>query len=109
MYSDFFFNRDVEYDTWTNDESYEVRVDMPGVEKDKVEVYAKDNYLDISWERDKEGGYRKRAYGKKDLSFRLPNDVAVSKIKSALDNGVLKISLPKSSRGKPKKIPVLTE
>ena len=109
MYYNSFFNREVEYDTWTNEDAYEVRIDVPGVAKEKVEVFAKDNYLDISWEREKEGGFRRKAYGEKKISFKLPNDVSVSKIKSSLDNGVLKLSLPKSARGKPKKIPVLTE
>jgi HSP20 family protein len=104
MLYDQLFGRSVDYDTWSDDEKFEIEVDVPGVEKDDVEVLLDNNKLNISWERKS----LNRTFGKRNLAFYIPDQVSVSKITTKLDKGVLNVTLPKNDKKKRKRIPVIT-
>jgi len=109
MYSSLFFSNDVDYDTWTNEENHELRIDMPGVQKEDVETYVKDGYLEIKWDRHSaDKSTRKSLYGKKSITFKLPSDIKIDEIKCKLNNGVLDVNIPKKIKVESKRIPILT-
>ncbi len=100
-------------DIYENDDNFVIKADLPGVDKDHIEVDFKDGVLSLKGERSYENEvkeerfYRKeRAYGKFQRSFTLPVDVDPEKIKAEFKDGVLKVEIPKPEEKKPKKITV---
>jgi HSP20 family protein len=88
-----------------NENSYMVEADLPGVNKDSINVEYKNNYLAISTKRednfeDKKDNYlrRERRYGEFKRCFYIDN-VDEEKIEASFKDGVLKINLPKSQSG----------
>lgn len=90
-------------DSEETDEAYIYTLDMPGMEKDAINVEVKDNVLTISGERkeqveeEKDGQTVKReiVYGSFTRAVTLPGDADADKITSKYDNGVLTITVPK--------------
>ncbi|MFA5168617.1 MAG: Hsp20/alpha crystallin family protein [Candidatus Omnitrophota bacterium] len=85
-------------------DAYIVKSDLPGLEKDKIDLTVKENVLTIegvrettSQTQDQKGGYyaQERSYGSFARSLSLPGPVDESKIVAAYKNGVLTITLPK--------------
>lgn len=88
-----------------NENSYTVEADLPGVNKDSINVEYKNNYLTVSTKRednyeDKKDNYlrRERRYGEFKRCFYIDN-VKEDKIEASFKDGVLKINLPKSESG----------
>jgi HSP20 family protein len=86
-----------------------VKAELPGMEKDNIDVTLSDNRLTIKGEKKKEeevnkkGYYRsERSYGSFVRSLELPSEVQTDKIKAAFKNGVLEIRLPKTEQAKKK-------
>ncbi|MCM8775728.1 MAG: Hsp20/alpha crystallin family protein [Candidatus Omnitrophica bacterium] len=84
--------------------SYVVTVDLPGLEKDKIDISVRGNLLTIqgvrkteSESKDASGGFytQERSYGSFSRTITLPGPVDESNIKAEYQNGVLIISLPK--------------
>ncbi len=93
------------------DEGYILKVDLPGMKKEDIQVDISDNTLTIKGERKIESEAKKedyvrieRIYGAFSRSFALPPNVDASKIKAKYENGVLELVLPKKEEAKPKKI-----
>ena len=89
------------------DDSIIVTADMPGVEKEDVNITVSDDTLEISTEsreevseeKDEEGFVRReRHYTGYYRRVPLPGPVDDSNAKATLNNGVLEITLPKSER-----------
>lgn len=92
-------------------DEYLIEVEMPGVAKDGVEVTVEGNQLTIIGRRKAdlpEGQllYSEDVLGDYRRVFELGVDVDTAKIKAGMDNGVLRLHLPKSEQAKPRKIPV---
>jgi len=87
-------------------------IELPGFEKDEVEITVENRELRISGERkqveDKDSTRHRseRWYGRFLRSFRLPPTVDEEKISANLKNGLLTLTLPKKEEIKPKQIPV---
>ncbi len=84
--------------------SYIVRVDIPGLNKDKIEITVRGEILTIqgmreSINQEQSGSYytQERSYGSFSRSLRLPGPVDEGNIKADYQNGVLTITLPKVS------------
>ena len=86
-------------------DAYVVKSDLPGLEKDKINLTVKENVLTIEGVREttndtgnpKNGYYaRERSYGSFARSLSLPSPVDETKIVAAYKNGVLIITLPKA-------------
>lgn len=100
-------------DICETDENYQLEADLPGMNKDDINIDLQGNVLTLSGERkheertSDEGLVRtERRYGKFVRSFTLPQNVDPSGIKANYNNGVLKLVLPKSEESKPKQIKV---
>lgn len=94
-------------------EGYHFSLEIPGLEKDSLQVRIEDDALVIRAEREepqwpKEASVhrRERRYGRIERAFRLPDDVAREAIKASYKDGVLDVSLPKLPEVKPVKIAV---
>jgi len=90
-----------------------VRVELPGVSKENVDVTVRDNYLVVKAEKkeeieeDREHLHvSERIYGKFERVVPLPADVDPEGAKATFQNGVLEIRLPKVSAIKEKKIKI---
>jgi HSP20 family protein len=94
-----------------NDHSFVVRTELPGVEKDNVQVHVNNGVLIVKGEKKQEIKDEKRhriecAYGSFVRSFTLPQDVDIEKIEAACKNGILSLTIPKLEKAKPKQIEV---
>jgi len=95
-------------------EKFEIKLDLPGVSKDDIQVSIDGNEVTISGEIKKESEEKKgeevlrseRYYGKVSRSFTLPHDVDEAKVVAKYADGVLKLTLPMKSKSASKKITV---
>jgi HSP20 family protein len=93
---------------------YVVKADLPGIQKDDIDVTLQDGLLTITGEtksetEEKEGDQvirQERRYGKFTRSIQLGQDVDENKVKAAFNDGVLQLTLPKKEEVQPKKISV---
>jgi HSP20 family protein len=90
-----------------------IRVDLPGLSSDDVNVEIDDNTLTVSGEVgdtiEQEGEryhYRERHYGAFQRSMRLPNTLNIDEIEANFENGVLNIVIPKLPQAQPKQIEI---
>ncbi len=91
----------------------EVRAEMPGVDKDDIEISLQENRLTITGklktekeEKEEHYYYRERGYKSFSRTVEVPYKVNPSKIKAGLKNGILTVHLPKAEELQPKKIKV---
>ncbi|MFZ5565328.1 MAG: Hsp20/alpha crystallin family protein [Thermodesulfobacteriota bacterium] len=93
--------------------AYIVKAELPGINKDAIDISITDGVLTVSGEKKLEKKEEKEnyiltesRYGKFSRSFALPSDAAAEKVDAAFANGVLTISVPRSEAAKPRKITV---
>jgi len=98
-------------DVQDKDKEIVVKVDMPGVDKNDVEIDIKNNmlYINANTHREKEEekeGYvmRERAFSRFARTFSLPANVATEGAKAKLEDGVLTITIPKAEIEEKQKI-----
>ncbi len=100
-------------DIYENNDFVVVKVELPGVEKDRISVEVKEGILTLRGERGfdkelkKESYHRiERSYGSFQRSFSLPVSVDQEKVTARFKDGVLEVQLPKKDQEKPKQIEV---
>ena len=101
-------------DVSENENEFVVRIEIPGVRKEDVNVTVENGVLTISAEsksetEEKEGERiirQERRYGKYMRSLRLGSDIDESNVKAIHKDGVLQVTLPKAEEVKPKRINV---
>jgi HSP20 family protein len=96
----------------TNDE-YLAEIEMPRVSKEGLEITVEGNDLTIIGRRKPDVPEGELVYSESPQAdfrrvFELGPDVDTSKISAQIDQGVLKLRLPKSEKAKPKKIEIRT-
>jgi HSP20 family protein len=93
------------------DDSFEIEVAAPGMQKDDFKINLDNNTLTISAEekteneeKDKKGNFTRRefSYSAFRRAFTLPNTVEDEHINANYENGVLKIAIPKKEEARPK-------
>ncbi|MCM8831060.1 MAG: Hsp20/alpha crystallin family protein [Candidatus Omnitrophica bacterium] len=94
-------------------DSLNIKVDLPGVKQQDIDVSINGNILTIKGERKKEQETKEknyhrieRFYGSFSRSLTLPNYVDISKVKASYKDGVLEITFPKIEAAKTKQIKV---
>jgi len=94
-------------------DSYNVKIDLAGVKPEEVSIEVNDDVLTVSGERkeekvsdDQDTHLQEIAYGKFARSLRLPMPIYSENVKAKFDGGILKITLPKSEKSKPKRIEI---
>ena len=92
-------------------EAFIVKAELPGVEKEDVNVNFENSVLTIRGEKKIETEDKKRhrvecAYGSFIRSFTLPQTIKADKIEAVYKNGILNLTIPKAEEAKPKQIEV---
>ena len=102
-------------DVSETESKYEISVELPGVDEKDIELSISDGLLALQAEKKEEREEKKkdyhlteRSYGSGRRTVRIPEGVAMDKIKAAFSKGVLEVTLPKTKEAKAKqrKIPV---
>jgi HSP20 family protein len=90
-----------------------VKVELPGLKKEDIQISLQEGFLSISGERkvevpkDATTSYRsERVLGRFQRTVNLPCQVDADKIKATYTDGILGITLPKAEEAKPKQIQV---
>ncbi len=89
-------------------DKYELQLEIPGIDKDKIDVKATKNSIEISAEQSEKVEEKKKNYVYNERSYRsfhrripVPEEILPSKINAKMNNGILQIELPKKSPTKP--------
>ena len=100
-------------DVAEEDDAYVVTASLPGIAPEDVEITLTDNVLTIQGEISKDEAIdeqkyhiRERRFGRFVRSVTLPNAVAADQVEAVSENGVLKLTLPKTEEVKPKRIEI---
>ena len=97
-------------DIFENDNSLIVVADLPGVEKEGVDIHVEDNVLTIrglaKYAQPATAIHREFSLQNYYRQFQLSDEVDQGKISAESKNGVLTITLPKAEKSKPKKVKV---
>ena len=90
-----------------------VKAELPGMDKENIEVNLTDHTLTIKGEKKKEEEVKKenyyraeRSYGTFVRTLELPRDVQADKVKAAFKNGILEVRMPKTEEAKAKEVKV---
>jgi len=102
-----------EIDLIETENQFEVTVDLPGLKPEEVNVELKNGDLWISGKRDEEKEEEgktyhriERHYGEFRRVLRLSNTISEEGIDANFENGVLKVTVPKTEEAKPKHVEV---
>ena len=100
-------------DVSETDDAYVIHVEMPGVNKDQVEVQLQDRELVISGEipepeSDENARQHRssRRTGRFEYRTYLPGDVNADGVRAELHDGVLTVTVPKAEEAKPRRIEI---
>jgi len=90
-----------------------VKMEVPGVEKDKLQLTVDDDQLTVRGEVRKETEEKRKNYHRQEIHYGafqrtipLPVEVDGGKANAELKNGILKVTLPKSKQPKAQEIKV---
>jgi HSP20 family protein len=93
------------------DDAFVLEVEVPGVKREDVNIELVGNELEITGEikeTERKGVVRRRTrrVGGFEYRVRLPDQVDADKIEASLDQGVLKVRVPKAERAQRQKIEI---
>jgi len=100
-------------DVFEDDKKLSVRLEVPGMEKDDLNIEVYDDTLIVRGEKrieqeSEEGRYRvlQCAYGRFDRAIPLPAPVLADQASASYKNGVLRIELPKAEPGSSNRVEI---
>ena len=100
-------------DVQEDKDNYTVRVELPGLKREDIEVSLNDGTLSISGERKTETvsegtevHRQERYFGKFSRTLALPTAVAADGVKAQYKDGILTVTLAKAEEAKPRQIKV---
>ncbi len=100
-------------DITETDTAYMIKGEIPGVDKEDVNVTIEDGIITMRGERkqekeekDKKFHRIERSYGSFLRSFRVPDDVDETAVKAEFKDGMINVTLPKSGKAQAKLINV---
>jgi len=89
---------------------YHLRLEIPGIDKDKIQLNATDDSIEISGEQSEEERgddrthnyiYNERSYKSFYRSIPIPEEILPSKVTAKMNNGILKVDVPKKTPSRP--------
>lgn len=102
-------------DAAASPDAYRIAIELPGVSRDDIDLFMKDDRLVVKGEKrvereEKTDNYffSERDYGAFQRSFHMPPDTDTENVSADFQDGVLKISIPKvaSASSRTRKIPI---
>lgn len=100
-------------EVFDDDDSINVRLEAPGLNKDDLDIDIMDGYLVVRGEKRRERERREGryyvtecAYGQFERTIPLPDEVDASRARATYDKGVLRLELPKSEGRRRRRIAV---
>lgn len=100
-------------DVYDSKDTIVVKADLPGMNKDEIDVSVQDDTLIIKGEKKEEKEVKEKGYirterfsGSFSRVIALPSGVNTAKVAATYKNGVLELTLPKKEGAKPKQIKV---
>jgi HSP20 family protein len=96
-------------DIYETDSGYLIAMDLPGIDREALEIDINDNRLVVKGTRaiaDSRQHRTERPKGKFLRTYSVPGSVDQAKIGAEYKDGVLQISLPKRTEQKPKRIDI---
>lgn len=94
---------------------YEISLEVPGIDKEKIKINAKKNSLMVSGEQTEKKEEKKENYIHNERSYKsfereipLPEEVIASKAEAEMKNGVLHVTIPKKEPKKQEDTEVTT-
>jgi HSP20 family protein len=100
-------------DSYLDETSFHLTVDLPGIEPSEVDLIVKDNQLTLKGERkagpEHQNGNRlgqEVRYGAFTRTFTLPKGVKAEELQARSHNGVLEVTVPLPAAQLPTKVPV---
>ena len=100
-------------DVYEDEHSLVLKLDIPGVSEEDLDVQLENNTLTVKGERkfekeEKEDNFHRieRRYGTFQRTFRVPSAVDPEQVDAQFDKGVLKLTLAKKAEAKPKQIKI---
>jgi HSP20 family protein len=95
------------------EKDYKISAELPGIEKEAINVEFNNNVLTITGEKKEEKEEKEKTFHKKEMftgkfsrSFSLPDTVDAENIKAEFKNGVLELNIPKTDNNISKKIEI---
>jgi len=103
-------------DVWEDENNVYVETPLPGVDPEKVNISVENDVLTIEGSAEKKSEVDEKNYYRKEVKYgsfhravALPSAVKADEAKAEYAAGVLKISVPKEERAKPKKVKVVVK
>lgn len=100
-------------DVFEDDRRVVVRLEVPGLDKNDIDVEVQGNTLVVQGEKrfeqeESQGRYRvlQCAYGSFSRTLPLPATVVADQASASYKNGVLRVELPKAEAGEPRKMSI---
>ena len=85
-------------------DKYEITLETPGIPKEKITIKAGTDYIDISGEQEKKTEekrknylYNERSYSSLRRRISTPEEIVPSKVDAKMENGVLRVEVPKKT------------
>jgi HSP20 family protein len=96
------------------DDAYIVEAVLPGLRPDEIDVAIRDNVLVINAESRQENTDTQqgtvhrieRRYGRFSRALTLPSQVDPARVQATLENGILRLQIPKAEQAKPRRIAI---
>ncbi len=98
-------------DLYETEDAYVVESELPGFSRDDIRVSLEGGTLSISGRREESGDgrdyrRRERAAGRFERRFRLPRSVEAEDVEARMENGILRVRVPKAEEARSRKIEV---
>ncbi len=100
-------------ETWETAQSVIIRVEVPGMNKNDLDISVQKNFLCIRGEKRSEGEHRdrlyhlmERAYGRFERTIPLPHDIDRERAEVSYQDGVITVILPQTDAIPPRRLNV---
>ena len=107
------FSFQLPLDVSENDDAFIVCASLPGIKPEDLDISVQNNMLTIRGETKQEEArqgerwhLQERRFGQFQRTIALPNNVDPNQVGAQFEDGVLKLTLPKTEEAKPRKISV---
>lgn len=100
-------------DVWEKDDDFVVKVELPGMKYEDIDVSVSEDTLVVKGEKHPEAGIKDGDYHRSEIAYGsfyrsivLPSSIDTEKIEAVYEDGVLRVTLKRASGAKPQKIEV---